>query len=292
MKIGLGTVQFGMNYGISNTRGKPSEDEIRRTLDVARGAGIQIIDTAHTYGESEAVLGRNLPAKHEFRIVTKTLPLRTETVSAADIQRVISAFHFSLERLRQPSVYGLLAHHASDLLAKGGEHLMSTLVSLKSQGLIKKIGVSVYDQLELDAILSRYTIDMIQLPFNVLDQRLLENGTLSRLNKDGIEIHARSIFLQGLLLMDPDNLGSHFRSAQGPLKKFHEFSRSHGKTPLELALNFAINRKEIDHIIIGINHPEELAEILSAAQLPPAIDNYSDFAIHDETVLNPARWPH
>lgn len=292
MKLGLGTVQFGMNYGISNTRGKPSDDEIKRTLDVAHGAGIQIIDTAHTYGESEAALGRNLPAKHDFRIVTKTLPLRTETVSEGDIQQIISAFHLSLERLRQPAVYGLLVHHAPDLLAEGGEHLMSALLSLKSRGLVKKIGVSVYDQLELDAILSRYVIDMVQLPFNVLDQRLLESGTLPRLNKAGIEIHARSIFLQGLLLMNPNNLEAHFQPAQEPLKKFHAFARSHGKTPLELALHFATNRKEIDHVIIGINHPEELADIISASEKPSSRNDYSDFSIHDETVLNPALWPH
>lgn len=292
MKIGLGTVQFGMNYGISNTRGKPSEDEIRRTLDVANEAGIQIIDTAHTYGESEAALGRNLPAGHDFRIVTKTLPLRTETISATDMQRINAAFHFSLKRLRQPAVYGLLAHHASDLLAKGGEHLMSALVSLKSQGLVKKIGVSVYDQLELDAILSRYAIDMVQLPFNVMDQRLLESGTLHRLNKAGIEIHARSIFLQGLLLMNPHNLEAHFRPAQESLKKFHEFARSHDRTPLELALHFATNRKEIDYVIIGINHSEELADIISAYKQSSSSDDYSDFSVHDETVLNPAFWPH
>ena len=291
MKIGLGTVQFGMNYGISNSRGKPSEDEIRRTLDIARGAGLQIIDTAHTYGESEAALGRNLLAKHDFRIVTKTLPLRTETISASNIRQVNTAFHLSLERLRQPAVYGLLAHHASDLLAKGGEHLMSALVSLKSQGLVKKIGVSVYDQLELDAILSRYAIDMVQLPFNVLDQRLLENGALHRLNKAGIEVHARSILLQGLLLMNPNNLEAHFRPAQEPLKKFHEFARSRGRTPLELALHVAINRKEIDYVIIGMNHSEELAEIISAYERPSSVENYSDFSVHDETVLNPALWP-
>lgn len=292
MKLGLGTVQFGMNYGISNTQGKPSEDQIKRILDVAYGAGIQIIDTAHTYGESEAALGRNLPAKHDFRIITKTMPLRTETVSASDIRRVISAFHHSLERLRQPSVYGLLVHHASDMLAKGGEHLMSALFSMKSQGFIKKIGVSVYGQFELDAILNRYAIDLVQLPFNVLDQRLLENGTLARLNKDGIEIHARSIFLQGLLLMNPENIATHLQSAQSTLREFQGFAKAHGRTPLELALHFATNRKEIDYVIIGINHPEELAQIISASERSLSIDDYSNFAIHDETVLNPAHWPH
>lgn len=291
MKLGLGTVQFGMNYGISNTRGKPSDDEIKRTLDVAHGAGIQIIDTAHTYGESETALGRNLPARHDFRIVTKTPPLRTETISASDIRQVNTAFHLSLERLRQPAIYGLLVHRASDLLAKGGEHFMAALSSLKSEGFVSKIGVSVNDQRELDALLSRFSIDMVQLPFNILDQRLLENGTLRRLDEAGIEVHSRSVFLQGLLLMNPENLEGYFRPAREPLRIIHEFAKSHNMTPLEMALRFATSRKEIDYVVIGINHPEELVEILSAAQLPPAIDNYPDFAIQDEAILNPALWP-
>lgn len=292
MKLGLGTAQFGMDYGISNTRGKPGEDEIRCTLDVARAAGIQVIDTAHAYGQSESALGRNLPSEHDFRIVTKTLPLRTETISATNIRQVNSAFHSSLERLHQPAIYGLLVHHASDLLAKDGEHLMSALVSLKSRGLVSKVGVSIYDQPELDAILSRFPIDVVQLPFNVLDQRLLESETLQRLSEAGIEIHARSIFLQGLLLMDPEKLGTHFMPAKDSLKRLHEFARANGRTPLELALHFATSRKEIDCVIIGVNHHEELADIISASRQLPLMDDYSGFAIRDETILNPARWPH
>jgi aryl-alcohol dehydrogenase-like predicted oxidoreductase len=291
MKLGLGTVQFGMNYGISNTRGKPSEADIQRTLDIARGAGIRIIDTAHTYGESEAALGRNLPGKHEFRIVTKTLPLLADSVSDSDIRRVNTAFHLSLKRLRQPAIYGLLVHRASDLLAKGGERFMSALSSLKSEGFVTKIGVSVSDQRELDTLLSRFSIDLIQLPLNILDQRLLESGALSYLKEAGIEIHARSAFLQGLLLMNPENLEGYFRPAREYLRKFHELAKAHHKTPIELALKFVTSRKEIDCVVIGVNHPEELVEILSVAQLPPLINDYSGFAIRDEAILNPARWP-
>jgi len=291
MKLGLGTVQFGMDYGISNTRGRPSENEIKRTLEIAHEAGIRIIDTAHTYGESEAALGRNLPGNNAFRIVTKTLPLLSKDFSASDIKQVSAAFHLSLKRLRQPAIYGLLIHRASNLLAKGSDQFMTALSSLKSEGLVGKIGVSINDQRELDTVLSRFSIDMVQLPFNLLDQRLLENGSLKRLKEAGIEIHTRSVFLQGLLLMDPESLEGYFQPAREPLRKIHEYAKAQNKSPLELALHFATSRKEIDCVVIGMNHHEELVEILSATQSNPTACDYSGLGIQDEAILNPALWP-
>jgi aryl-alcohol dehydrogenase-like predicted oxidoreductase len=292
MKLGLGTAQFGLDYGISNVRGKPGPEEVGRILGVARAAGMPVIDTAHAYGNSETVLGNCLPANHDFRIVTKTVPLRTGEVSSAEVAHVVDAFRLSLERLRQPAVYGLLVHQAQDLLAAGGERLMAALADLKARGLVEKIGVSVYDQGELDAVLARFSIDIVQLPFSVLDQRLLESGALARLKRAGVEVHARSVFLQGLLLMEPDSLGGHFRAAQAPLRRLHAFAREHGRTPLETALRFVADRDEIDCAVIGVAHHDELEEIIAASRSAAAADDYSCFALHDEAMLNPARWPH
>ncbi|MGH8616802.1 MAG: aldo/keto reductase [Burkholderiales bacterium] len=292
MKLGLGTVQFGLDhYGISNVWGKPGPEEVDRILGVARAAGVQVLDTAHAYGDSETVLGRCLSAEHPFRIVTKTVPLDTDRVTAADVQRVIDAFRVSLDRLRQPRVYGLLTHHARNLLAAGGERLMEALAALRTQGLVQKVGVSVYDQSELDAVLDRFPVDIVQLPFNVLDQRLLAGGALERLKRAGVEVHARSVFLQGLLLMEPDGLDAHFHAARDPLRRLHAFAQARGRTPLETALHFVADRDEIDCAVIGVARHEELEDIVAACRGHATAEDYSGFAVHDEAVLNPALWP-
>ena len=292
MRLGIGTAQFGFPYGISNTFGKPGPEEVTRIIDAARLGGIKILDTAHEYGDSEAVIGRCLEKHSNFNIVTKTLPLRKRCITSPDVARVLAAFHLSLERLRQPSVYALLAHHAGDLLAKDGERLMDALSALKAQHFVQKVGVSVYDRQELDAVLERFPVDIVQIPFSVLDQRLLASGSLASLKLAGVEVHARSIFLQGLLLMNPDSLGEHFLHAQGPLCRLRTFAHERGQTPLETALHFVADRKEIDCAIIGVARHEELKEIIAAYRASSAAGDYSGFAVHDEAILNPARWPH
>jgi aryl-alcohol dehydrogenase-like predicted oxidoreductase len=292
LKIGIGTAQFGFPYGISNTFGQPDSEEVARIICTARQGGIKIIDTAHEYGESETALGKCPELHRNFNIVTKTLPLGKKFISGEDVDRAITAFHLSLERLCQPSVYALLVHHAGDLLAKDADRLMEALLILKSQHLIQKVGVSVYDQRELDAVITRFPVDIVQLPFSVLDQRLLANGSLASLKHAGVEVHARSVFLQGLLFMDPDSLGEYFLAAQGALRRLRAFAHERGQTPLEIALRFVTNRDEVDCAIVGISRHEELEEIIAAYQTSSAIDDYSGFAVHDDAILNPARWPH
>jgi aryl-alcohol dehydrogenase-like predicted oxidoreductase len=292
LRLGLGTAQFGFPYGISNSLGKPAPEEVKRIIDVARLGGIKIIDTAHDYGDSEAVIGRCLDKHSQFNIVTKSLPLRKSCVTSEDVDHVLAAFHLSLDRLRQPAVYALLAHNAGDLLVKDGGQLMDALSTLKTNGLVQKVGVSVYDQIELDAVLERFDVDIVQIPFNVLDQRLLMSGSLARLKHAGVEVHARSVFLQGLLLMEPDSLGKHFLAAQSPIRRLRDFARERGRTLLETALRFVAERKEIDCAIIGVSRHEELHEIFAAFQGEDMAEDYSGFAINDESILNPARWPY
>jgi aryl-alcohol dehydrogenase-like predicted oxidoreductase len=292
LRLGIGTAQFGFPYGISNAFGKPGPEEVTRIIDVAQLGGIKIIDTAHEYGDSEAVLGHCLEKHSNFNIVTKTLPLRKSHVTHSDVERMLAAFHLSLGRLRQPSIYALLVHHAGDLLAEDGERLMDALSILKTRRLVQRVGVSVYDQQELDAVIERFPVDIVQLPFSIIDQRLLANGSLASLKLAGVEVHARSIFLQGLLLMEPDNLAEHFLAAQDALRRLRSYSHERGQTPLETALHFVAGREEIDCAIIGVSRHEELEEIIAASRTNSAVEDYSGFALDDEAILNPARWPH
>jgi aryl-alcohol dehydrogenase-like predicted oxidoreductase len=288
MKIGLGTVQFGLDYGVSNKDGKTPPGEAARILETAERNGIRIIDTATLYGESESVLGKALPEKHSFDIVTKT-PRFTETGPAERAHLLEHAFRLSLQNLHVASVYGLLIHHADDLIGDGGNALMDRMLELKQQGLVKKIGVSVYSAEQIDRVLDKFSIDLIQLPVNVLDQRLLVSGHLARLKAAGIEVHVRSIFLQGLLLMDPDAMPPYFSPIRQHLVRYHEKVRQLGLTPVQAALGFVMGLNEVDAAICGVTTRQQLREILANAN-PCRADLFAEFALFEEGMVNPSLW--
>lgn len=290
MKIGIGTVQFGMDYGISNSQGKTSIEEVEKILNVAALNGIRVIDTAAMYGTSEEVLGLTLPAKHSFDIVTKTPKFEAQSLSDG-AQLLEDTFHRSLERMRLNSVYGLLIHHADDLLVEGGHVLMERMLGLKQRGLVKKIGVSVYKSNQIDIITDRFSIDIIQLPINVLDQRLLASGHLPKLKSIGVEIHARSIFLQGLLLMDSDVIPSYFNQIKKHLIRYKMFLENKQMSPLQGALKFAFQIPELDTIILGINTYIQFSHIMNAIEgMPDGYIEFSGWSIKDEQFVNPALW--
>ncbi len=294
MKLGLGTVQFGLNYGISNTLGQTAAHEVAQILALAWQNNIQVLDTAPLYGSSEAVVGQTLSPSQSFKIVTKTPQFFHKSITQEDAQELVATFHQSLSRLNQTSLYGLLIHGADDLLSSNGHLLMEAMLHLKQQQLVKKIGVSVYRQEQIDRILATYAIDLIQVPFNVLDQRLLTSGHLSHLKQLGVEVHARSVFLQGLLLMEPEQLPSYFEPIKHHLQTYYRLIRQHHVSPLEAALGFVLSCPEIDHVVCGVNHHNQLLELLHATkmqQFKSSLGNLGrEFAIADPAILNPSQW--
>jgi len=289
MKIGLGTVQFGLDYGISNQGGRTSEAEVAKILALAGTLGITVIDTASLYGESEKALGCALPKRHPFKVVTKTIRFDKNKVTADDALLLERAFRESLSKLRCNSVYGLLFHNANDLLADGGGLLYDTLLSLKVSGAVEKIGVSVYTAQQLDEVIARYRIDLVQLPLNVLDQRLFLSGHLAALKRAGIEVHVRSSFLQGLLLMDPERLTPHFYSVRQHLFEYNDFLRAKGLTRLQGALGFVCGLGEVDSVVCGVNDHLQLEEICcNCRPLPSSM--FSRFGLTDPAILDPSKW--
>lgn len=289
MKLGLGTVQFGVNYGISNPDGQTAGEEVTDILAVAQQNGIRVIDTAALYGSSEEVLGNALPTGNQFKLVTKTVRFDTDTITSADASLLEQAFVRSLQKLRCSSVYGLMIHNVADVLAHGGGRLMDRLAALKQRELVTKIGVSVYTAEQIEMVLERFEIDLIQLPINVFDQRLLQGGQLAKLKAAGVEIHARSAFLQGLLLMEPSTLSSHFDTVKLHLRRYQEYFIQRGVTPVQAALGFVAGLDEIDVVICGVNNHQQLEELCTAATPLPAVD-FHDFAINDDLILNPSKW--
>jgi hypothetical protein len=291
VNLGLGTAQLGMPYGIVNRGGTVPADEARKILKVACAAGVRVFDTAAQYGDAEIVLGQCLVDHPSHRVVTKLPPL-PEDVADADVDAwVRREFAASLRRLRRHRLEGLLVHRVEDLLGKRGNALFDSLNGLKRGGGVRLIGASLYEGDQMEALLDRFTPDLLQVPLNLLDQRLVQGGHLRRARQRGIEIHGRSLLLQGLLAVHVGGAPSaYFEPWQSLLQEFQAAARREGLSPLQAAVGFADTVPEIDCAIIGVTSAAELKEVLAAAstRLPP--DWYGRFAINDARLVNPRRW--
>jgi aryl-alcohol dehydrogenase-like predicted oxidoreductase len=288
-RLGLGTVQFGMKYGIANARGRTGRDDVRAIIAMAARNDIRVLDTAAAYGESEAVLGDCLDADARWCVVTKTPPLKAHPdADARDVVR--SGLMRSLDRLRLPSLYGLLAHHAADLLGPQGEAIYSEMRRLKDEGRVGRIGLSAYRGEEIDAALARFDIDLVQVPINVLDQRLISGGQIERLKRRGVEIHVRSVFLQGLLLLVPSALPGYFEPIRRNLEAWRSALQGAGLSPAQGALSFAASIGA-DVVLVGVDGPEQLATNIHDISFggAGAVD-FSRFALNDEKYVNPSCW--
>jgi len=289
-RFGLGAAQFGMNYGRFNVHGKPSNEQLAEILLRASDFGLSLIDTAHLYGDSEMALGCCGERLQAFEVVTKTPRFSDEAITAQDAEALRAAFARSLRHLRVKSVNGLLIHHAPNLLAPGGERLYEEMLELKREGLVERIGVSVYSGEIAEEIHALFPMDLVQLPMNVLDQRSIASGALARLADARVRIQVRSAFLQGLLLADPDKLGAHFESVKPVLEKFRAAASAAGVSAAHAALHFLLGRPEIDRVIVGVESAAQLAQLFASFPAAPRID-YAQFAIDDSIILNPALWP-
>lgn len=290
-ELGLGAAQFGMPYGIANRSERTAHDELVEIIALAGENGIRVLDTAALYGDSERALGAALPSAHGFRIVTKT-PVFSGSDSVADTNTLKVTFEQSLSNLRQQKLYALLVHHADDLLKPGGDALWKAMDDLRGQGLIEKAGVSVYTGAQIDSILARFDPQVVQLPVSIIDQRLVESGHLAKLRRRNIEIHARSVLLQGLLLMNPGERPAYFSQFDSEFSSFNRFLSRYGLTPLEAALSFVSDLEDIDAAIVGVTSRAQLAACLDAFHPPSAArPDFSAAACRSESLLNPALWP-
>ena len=286
-KIALGTVQFGIDYGINSENGQIRPEEVRGILNYAYSQNIDLLDTAPAYGSSEKVLGE--ANVQNFKVVTKTRHFDNAEISNDDIDLLKKDFSCSLVDLRQESFYGVLVHDANDLLKPGSKKLFDQLESLKQAEKIKKIGVSIYDNKQLQSILENFDIDIVQLPFNILDKRLIDSGMLVKLQNRGIEVHARSVFLQGLLLMSNQDRPRKFHCWNALWKVWYEWLKDNQITALEATIRYAVSIPEISKVLVGVDTKDQLKEIIIASDgiLPniPA-ELYTD----DVNLLNPSNW--
>jgi aryl-alcohol dehydrogenase-like predicted oxidoreductase len=291
-RIGLGTVQFGAKYGISNRCGQPGEKEVADILVRAVQAGFGYLDTATTYGDAEVLIGRHLPSGHGLRIVTKLPPVAGDTVEARHANALLDALAISLDRLRVGRVHSVMIHHAIDLRKPGWQRIVEVLCEAKARGWTECVGASVYDAAELVMVERCFALGLVQLPLNALDRRLIASGCLERLKASGVEVHARSLFLQGLLLMEPATLPSHFAPLQEAIAGLRARWAEDGLTPLAGCLRSVLRIANIDAAIVGVNSLGELMEIEAAVADCAGNDiDYGLITAVDPIYLDPRRWP-
>jgi len=289
MKLALGTVQFGIDYGINSIEGQVQPSDVESILNYAYSKGIDLLDTAPSYGNSEKVLGR--VNSLNFKVVTKTRYFDGSKINNNDIELLDNDFYHSLKNLKQDSIYGVLIHNADDLLKPGSEKLFNHLQELKQAEKIIKIGVSVYDHSQLQAILEVFDIDLVQIPFNILDGRMIDNGMLAKLQEKDIEVHARSVFLQGLLLMSEKNRPDKFKRWRYLWKAWHEWLNDNKITALEATIRHAMDTSEISKVLVGVDTKEQLQEIVKLSKgdvVLPALPK--ELFTDDVNLLNPSNW--
>ncbi|WP_343616077.1 aldo/keto reductase [Flavobacterium sp.] len=270
-KIALGSVQFGMDYGVSNIIGQTSEHEVSNILRLAEDYGISIIDTASAYGNAEKVLGNNDLSK--FRIVSKFISQ----------DNIIAELELSLKKLNQKSIYAYLAHRPLSLLKD--QKLWNQLLFLKENKKVEKIGFSLNSLEEIDLLLQENLIpDLVQVPYNYFDNRFKDK--LIALKNEGCEIHTRSAFLQGLFFTDVRKLSPFFNEVKDEIKNLQE---DFGSDLAKCLLQYVLSLDFIDFVIMGVNDATQLKnnlkDINSVRRLPIRDFNFTDL------ILMPSNWP-
>lgn len=291
-KLGLGTAQWGLLYGAWNINGTPDENAIRVMLQNATDAGIDLLDTAQAYGASEKIIGKHISLSSKFQVFTKTRPLKSLIVKQDIHGQIIDELLNSIKCLNRDYVDGVFIHHADDLLSEGGDVLWDGLQSLKKSKKIGKLGVSVYYPEQLKKILNKFPIDIVQIPLNIYDQRFIKTGLLRMLGRKGIEVHARSVFLQGLLIQPWENLRGPFEGLQLHQKKLINNLENFRITPYQACLFFCLLRQDVDKVIIGCETIEQLNMLIMTCRdvLVNLPTDMAEYCLDNEDIINPSNW--
>lgn len=288
----MGTAQWGSNYGISNISGKINLKEIEKIVNFCFENDIKLYDTARGYGNAEKIIGKlNKKYAEKTKIISKIKDFRLGNTyfDKKKIRELILTTH---KNTFQKNIEGMLIHDDDLLDNKYFPYIWEVLSELKNEFRIKKIGISTYKYNINIKLLRKYRFDIVQLPFNIYDQTRLNNGFIKKLNDNNIEIHARSVFLQGILLKDYRKLKGIFYSLKDHQKKTHNFLKQNGMTKIEGCLS-AVIQNDIQKIIIGCDSLAQLKEIHKSfinVTHNRTFKNLRKFSINDMKIINPSLW--
>jgi aryl-alcohol dehydrogenase-like predicted oxidoreductase len=285
-KLALGTAQFGLNYGISNTNGQTFQEETKQILNLAKEVGIKTLDTAISYGMSEKILGEL--GVDDFHIITK-IPTLPEDLEKMDLW-VDDQIKGSLSRLRVNGLYAVLLHCSKNMQSKAGEKLVNLLESYKTNGLVQNIGVSIYDPRELEIMNQVMSLDLVQAPLNLIDRRLESSGWIERLNDNGVEIHTRSSFLQGLLLLPRSRIPKKFNRWSNIWNAWHDNLIKRQTSAIKACLHYPLSLPSINKVIIGVENLTQFAKLIKTSQEELNGEDWSFMVSGDEKLINPTLW--
>ena len=257
-RIVLGGAQLGLPYGILNGGETLSREEVACILNTADDHGIDSIDTAIAYGQSESIIGAT--SQNRFKIISKLPPLPMDISNVSGW--VHSQVQGSLTRLNCTSLDALLLHRPQDLTGAQGAELYAALGSLMAEKMIRRFGVSIYSPDDLEGIIGTFDIHVVQAPLNVFDRRIL--GVTDQLSALNIEVHVRSVFLQGVLIANPKNRPQRFEPWSEHFALFDEWVRSSGVSAMACCLGFALQQPGIAKLVIGTTSAESLDEIMNS----------------------------
>lgn len=295
VELCLGTVQFGMKYGINNQKGQPSEEDCFEMLDTAIENGIHIIDTARAYGTAEIVVGNYLEYRHCQNKVDVISKLRPNVIEPEekDVYSVIrQELEETLQRLHISQLKGYLLHTPEYVY---NEQIVDVLFRLKDEKLVQNVGVSIYGMEEgYEAIKKK--VDFVQLPYSVLDQRGIQSGFIRDAKKAGLTVFTRSAFLQGLFMMDMKKVPESLEHAKPYLSYFESLLKEHGLSRTEMLLLFVKETQGIDYLVFGVDTKEQLQEDIKVFQAGSHIDDnvMNDIRTYykkvDESIILPSLW--
>jgi aryl-alcohol dehydrogenase-like predicted oxidoreductase len=280
-KLGLGASQFPAG---PTTRGRPADAEVRDMLIATARAGLGFLDAGQSSPFAEQMLGAQLPRPTPFNLLIRSIRGdRGPDAAEAEVRG-------TLARLRVTKARAVVVQSASDLFAPSGPALWQRLKELRDEGLFDQVGVSAYASDDPVGVARRFKPDLIQAPASLLDQRLLVDGSLMQVREMGVEVHLRSIFLNGLLFLPPDRVPAQLKGAAGRLSRARRMIAEGRSDPLQAALGFALSRPEADAVIVGASSAAELAAVIAAASSPPPDLEWDEMAIDDPIALDPHRW--
>lgn len=287
-KLILGTVQLGLDYGINNSKGKPTLENAFKILTTAFDNGITVLDTAEAYGNSQEVIGlfhKKHPNK-QFKIITKIAPnsVVTETDLIVQIQK-------NCKQLNVELLYAYMFHHYNVLIEN--KIIYHNLIKAKEKGLVQKIGISLYTNTEIEDIINNYTeFDIIQIPFNLFDNENQRKKIILKARKKGMEIHTRSVFLQGLFFMDKDKIPKKTASLSDDLLTLKELQQTHKLDTVTMALQYVLQKKYIDCVVIGVDSSKQLISNINMVTKTVTIPHQEidTISVKDITTLNPSNW--
>jgi aryl-alcohol dehydrogenase-like predicted oxidoreductase len=283
MKLVLGTAKLGMNYGLFNNK-KINQEEFKRIEKLVFKLKINFIDTATSYGDSEKVIG-NSKLKN-LNIITKIKLPRKKNIYIRDW--VLKEISKSLKKLRIKRIYGVMIHDYKDLLGKYGKNYLITLNELKKKKIIKNIGISIYDPKDIKKIWKFWKPDIVQVPFNIIDNRILETGWLNTLKKFKVKIFARSVFLQGILINE-DRFFNMNKNYTILLNKFKDWCYKNNISLLQACLHFVKQFKKIDYLVIGFDNYNQLKEIIDVFKKKKIIIP-KKFSTNKIDLIDPRKW--